>query len=135
MKFITTYKSPNYDLRKSKSIIKYIILHYTAMRSLKETIKLLCDKKSKVSAHYLVTKRGKIYKMVDEKNRAWHAGKSCWKGTKDINSYSIGIELENSGHHINFENYTRIQIYQLISLIKHIKKKYKNIKIWNFRSF
>ena len=124
MKFITSYRSPNYDLRKSKGNIRYIILHYTAMRSLNKTIKLLCDHKSKVSSHYLVSKMGKIYQMVDEKNRAWHAGRGYWRGVKDINSYSIGIELENSGHHINFEAYSEVQTNQLIKLIKYIKKKH-----------
>ena len=92
MKFITTYKSPNYNLRKKNSNIKFIIIHYTAMYSLKETLKHLCDSKSKVSSHYLISKKGRIYALVDNNKRAWHAGHSFWKGIKDINSTSIGIE-------------------------------------------
>ena len=74
------------------------------MYSLKETLKYLCDPKSKVSSHFLVSKKGHIYKLMNEKNRAWHAGTSYWNKIRDLNSYSIGVELENSGHHLNFEN-------------------------------
>ena len=124
MKFITTYKSPNYNLRKKNSNIKFIIIHYTAMYSLKETLKHLCDEKSKVSSHYLISKKGSIYVLVDNNKRAWHAGYSFWKGIKDINSNSIGIELENSGHYLDFEKYNSSQINSLIKLIKYIKLKY-----------
>jgi len=125
MKFITTYKSPNYDLRIKKSKIKFIIIHYTAMYSLKETLKYLCNPKSKVSSHFLVSKKGDIYRLMNEKNRAWHAGLSHWKKIKDVNSYSIGIELENTGHYLNFEKYNIIQIRSLIKLLKNIQLHYK----------
>ena len=60
----------------------------------------LCEKKNKVSSHFLVSKKGEIYYLVDLKKRAWHAGKSYWNGLTDLNSSSIGIEIDNSGHHI-----------------------------------
>ena len=107
MKFINKYQSKNYDLRDNKSDIKYIILHYTAMKSDIEAINHLCDKNNKVSAHFVVSKSGTIYNLVDMNFRAWHAGLSSWKKEKDINSYSIGIELDNSGHHLKFENYKK----------------------------
>ncbi|MBI29280.1 MAG: N-acetylmuramoyl-L-alanine amidase AmiD [Alphaproteobacteria bacterium MarineAlpha5_Bin11] len=128
MKFITKYKSENYDIRVGE--IKFIILHYTAMKSLDETIKHLCEPSSKVSCHYLVTKNGEIYQFISSEKRAWHAGDSYWKAIKDINSLSIGIELENSGHHIDFEEYTSNQIYALMDLIKDLKIQY-NIKKTN----
>ena len=89
--------SPNFDLMKRKSKqIKFIIFHYTGMKSEKKAIQRLTNIKSKVSSHYLISKKGQIYNLVSEKNRAWHAGKSYWKGYKDINSSSIGIELDYS---------------------------------------
>ena len=69
----------------------------------------LIEKKNKVSCHFLINKEGKIFSLVDLKKRAWHAGQSFWKGEKDINSNSIGIELDNTGHYINFERYTKKQ--------------------------
>ena len=121
MKFITTYRSPNYDFRVKKSKIKFIIIHYTAMCSLKETLEHLCSSKSKVSTHFLVSKKGEIYHIVNEENRAWHAGKSYWKKIKDINSYSIGIELENTGHYLSFEKYSNLQIRSLAKLLRYLK--------------
>ena len=125
MKFITTYKSPNYDSRAKKSKIKFIIIHYTAMYSLKETLKYLCNPGSKVSSHFLVSKKGLIFKLINGKNRAWHAGSGYWNNITDLNSYSIGVELENSGHRLNFEKYNNVQIKSLIKLLKYIKSQYK----------
>ena len=124
MKLIYNFKSPNFDRRKPKSKIKYIILHYTAMGSIRETIEHLCNKKSMVSCHYLISKKGKIYRLVNDEKRAWHAGKSNWKNVKDINSHSLGIELQNTGHLLKFENYGKYQIDGLILLLKILKKKY-----------
>ena len=124
MKFINKYKSVNFNLRKKGHKIKYIILHYTAIKSDYKAIQHLIDKKNKVSSHFLINKKGKIFSLVDLKKRAWHAGQSFWKGDKDINSNSIGIELDNTGHYINFEKYTKIQIDSLIKLLHFLKKKY-----------
>ena len=122
MKIIDTYKSPNFDNR-NKHLIKYIILHYTAMTDCFEAIEYLCEKSNKVSSHFLISKTGKIYHLVDIKNRAWHAGKSYWEGIKDLNSSSIGIEIDNSGHFNKFEKYTNLQIKSLSNLLKKLKKK------------
>ena len=124
MKFINKYKSVNFNLRKKGHKIKYIILHYTAIKSDYKAIQHLIDKKNKVSSHFLINKKGKIFSLVDLKKRAWHAGQSFWKGDRDINSNSIGIELDNTGHHINFERYTKNQIDSLIKLLNFLKKKY-----------
>ena len=93
MKYITKYKSPNYNSR-NKSKIKLIIIHYTALNNSKEAISYLCTKENKVSAHYLISQGGLIYYLVNERFRAWHAGQSYWQNIVDINSYSIGIELD-----------------------------------------
>ena len=102
MKLIETYKSPNFNDRGNNTSVKYIILHYTTMTNHLDSIKHMCSTANKVSAHFLVNKKGKIYYLVNVNKRAWHAGESYWKGLTDINSASIGIEMDNSGHHINF---------------------------------
>ena len=129
MKFINSYKSQSYNYRKKNSTIKLIVIHYTAIRSYKEAINYLCDEENKVSCHFLINKSGKIFSLVGETFRAWHAGISKWKKINDINSSSIGIELVNSGHHLDFEEYAVKQINSLAELIKYLKKKYKILPI------
>ena len=114
MKLINKYKSPNYSFRKKPFLIKYVIIHYTAINSYNGAIQYLCNKSNKVSSHFLINKLGDIYYLVNIKYRAWHAGISYWKKEGDINSNSIGIELDNSGHHLNFEKYTSKQISSII---------------------
>ena len=124
MKFIEKYKSPSFDIRKKDSSLNYIIIHYSAIRSYKEALSHLSERKNKVSSHFFINKSGEIFYLVDVINRAWHAGRSYWKGIIDINSESIGIEMDNSGHHYDFENYTPKQINSLIQLLKYISKKF-----------
>ena len=84
------------------------------MQSEGESIKRLTDKKTKVSAHYLINKKGSLVKMVDDNKVAWHAGKSRWKNIKNLNNQSIGIELVNKGHKFGYENFSQKQITKLI---------------------
>tara|TARA_A100000164_G_C21675869_1_gene661910 strand:+ start:58 stop:798 length:741 start_codon:yes stop_codon:yes gene_type:complete len=93
MKYVNKYKSTNYNSRK-KSKIKLIIIHYTALKNTEEAISHLCNSEKKVSSHYLISQNGIIYNLVKDKFRAWHAGQSFWQGNTDINSISIGIELD-----------------------------------------
>lgn len=130
MKLIEYIKSPNFNERKGVHKITYLILHYTAMTTHREAIEYMCEKKNKVSAHFLVSKKGEIYHLVDLNKRAWHAGSSYWKGLTDLNSNSIGIEIDNSGHFKNNENYCYKQIKSLCDLIIKLKKDY-NIKPFN----
>ena len=111
--------------------IKFVIIHYTGMQSEIESIKRLKNPKSKVSCHYLINREGKIIQMVKDKNIAWHAGKSKWKKFKDLNNFSIGIELVNRGHKFGYQNYSKNQINSLLKLCKKLKKKY-SIKKENF---
>ena len=124
MKFIEKYKSPSFDIRKKDSSLNYIIIHYSAIKSYKEALSHLSERKNKVSSHFFINKSGEIFYLVDVINRAWHAGRSYWKGIIDINSESIGIEMDNSGHHYDFENYTPKQINSLIQLLKYISIKF-----------
>ena len=124
MKFNYKYKSPNFNNRKKGSRIEYIIIHYTAMSSDIEALQFLCNKKNRVSSHFLINKSGKIFQLVSLKFRAWHAGISFWKGRRDINSNSIGIEIDYFGSNIENEFYPKIQIFYLGKLLSLLKKKY-----------
>ena len=123
MKFINKYKSLNYDKRCKRLSIKYIIIHYTAMRTDVEAINYLCDKNNQVSSHFLINRIGKIFNLVNVNYRAWHAGKSYWKKERDINSNSIGIEIDNSGYNLDFENYNSLQFKAIVKLLIFLKKK------------
>ena len=122
MKLIHKFKSPNFNKRESKKI-KYLIIHYTALKDCSESLKYLCNRSKKVSSHYLISQQGDIYNLVSEKMRAWHAGISYWKSETDINSASIGIELDYSPNHTN-NTFKKKMIKSLINLIKMLKKKY-----------
>ena len=131
MKILTNF-SPNYSKKnRGKKEITIVIIHYTGMQSEIESIKRLKNPKSKVSCHYLINRKGKIVKMVDDKNVAWHAGKSKWKKLIDLNKNSIGIELVNKGHQFGYQNFSKPQIKSLIWLCKKLKRKY-SIKTENF---
>ena len=131
MKIITNF-SPNYS-KKSRSLkdIKFIIIHYTGMQSEVEAIKRLRKSKSKVSCHYLINRKGKVIRMVDDTYIAWHAGKSRWKNFVNLNKNSLGIELVNKGHQFGYQAFSNQQIKSLISLCKILKKKFA-IKKENF---
>ena len=128
MKLIHNFKSSNFNDRKSNNI-ELIIIHYTALNSASNSLKYLCSKKNKVSSHYLISQTGKIYSLVSEKKRAWHAGHSYWRGNCDINSISIGIELDYSPQDSN-NKFSSSLNSALIFLLKKLIKKYK-IKIEN----
>ncbi len=123
MKYITKYKSPNYNSRKN-SQIKLIIIHYTALKNTEEAISYLCKKENKVSSHYLISQKGIIYNLVNDQFRAWHAGEAFWQGFKDINSISIGIELDYNPYGKN-NKFSSKMISELKDLIIKIQKKYK----------
>jgi N-acetylmuramoyl-L-alanine amidase len=123
---VNIFQSPNYSIKnRSKKDIKFIVIHYTGMQSVRACIKRLTSIKSKVSTHYLIDRKGKIISMVDDKNTAWHAGRSKWKNFTNLNRHSIGIELVNKGHQFGYENFSKKQISKLILLCKFLIKKYK----------
>jgi len=123
---IKKYYSPNFDRKKrSNKTIKLIVIHYTGMQSERDSLKRLCNPNSKVSSHFLINRKGKIYRLVQDNQIAWHAGKSYWKKYKNINQNSIGIELVNKGHRLGYENFKRRQIDSLIKICRILIKKYK----------
>ncbi|MFL4472047.1 N-acetylmuramoyl-L-alanine amidase [Tateyamaria armeniaca] len=89
--------SPNCGPRRDGLIPRFVVLHYTAMKSAEAAIARLCDPTHEVSAHYVICKTGRVSQLVSEGLRAWHAGAGEWHGLRDINSRSIGIELDNDG--------------------------------------
>ncbi len=91
------HPSPNCGPRRDGLIPRYVVIHHTAMSSAKAAIGRLCDPTTDVSAHYVICKTGRITQLVGEGLRAWHAGAGEWHGLSDINSRSIGIELDNDG--------------------------------------
>src|SRR5688572_13901010 len=88
--------SPNFDARDAD--VSMIVLHYTGMESAQAALDRMTDPAAEVSAHYMVDEDGTIHRLVAEDRRAWHAGKSHWRGLANINAISIGIELVNPGH-------------------------------------
>ena len=120
---IEKHPSPNFGERVNGGHIDKIILHYTGMKNTKQSLARMCDPNSAVSAHYLIGEDGEIYQIVKETNRAWHAGISCWAGQTDINSHSIGIEMQNPGHELGYKKFTEEQMDGLVSLTKDIFKR------------
>ena len=106
----------NFNLRKPN----FIIIHHTAQDSLRQTLKTFTIKESKVSAHYVIGQDGKVVHMLNDYLRAWHAGNSSWGRNTDINSASIGIELDNDGS----EAFSELQINSLLALLTKLKKDY-----------
>ncbi|MFV1591342.1 N-acetylmuramoyl-L-alanine amidase [Phaeobacter sp. JH20_36] len=93
------HPSPNFTARRHDLTPHLVVLHYTAMDSAEAALERLCDPRYEVSAHYLIAADGRLWQMVREADRAWHAGAGEWCGQEDINSRSIGIELDNRGDH------------------------------------
>jgi N-acetylmuramoyl-L-alanine amidase len=113
-------RSPNFQPRPAGSPVDMLVLHYTGMQSAEAALARLCDRAAEVSAHYLIDEAGGVAQLVAEENRAWHAGKSSWRGNADVNSRSIGIELVNPGHEFGYRPFPDRQIAALITLAKAI---------------
>jgi N-acetylmuramoyl-L-alanine amidase len=118
--------SINFNTKKrSRSKIKYLIYHYTGMKSESAAIKRLTNINSKVSCHYFIKFNGDILRIVPDLYVAWHAGISSWKKDVSLNSNSIGIEISNPGHDYGYRNFNNKQIISILSLSKILKRKYK----------
>lgn len=114
--------SPNWNERQLP--ISMVVLHYTGMRSAADALERMCDPKAEVSAHYMIDEDGTVTRLVDEEKRAWHAGRSYWRGITDINSASVGIEMVNPGHEWGYRPFTEAQMDALIPLLAEIKVRH-----------
>jgi N-acetylmuramoyl-L-alanine amidase len=117
--------SPNVEPRKNGRTVDSLILHYTGMDDSERACEWLCNTQSGVSCHYLVDEQGGITQMVDEEMRAWHAGVSHWRGETDINSCSIGIEIQNAGHGGGLPDFPLIQMEAVIALSQDIVMRHR----------
>lgn len=114
--------SPNHGERLLP--ISMIVLHYTGMESGAAALARLRDPDAQVSAHYLIEEDGRIFRLVAEERRAWHAGRAHWRGISDVNSASIGIEIVNPGHAFGYRPFTPEQMSALIPLVADIKARH-----------
>lgn len=123
---ITRNYSPNFSTPKRlKKNIKYIIIHYTGMKNESLALKRLTEYKSKVSAHYFIKKNGKILNLVPDLYEAWHAGKSYWRNIQSLNRYSIGVEIQNSGHENFYEKFSNKQMNSVKKLLRFLMTRYR----------
>lgn len=107
----------NFGLRKPD----FVIIHHTAQNSCDQTLQTFTLPRTQVSAHYVICKDGTVHHILNDYLRAWHAGNSSWGNNKDINSSSIGIELDNNG----FEPFPAAQINSLLTLLDTLKQRYR----------
>lgn len=121
---IISRPSPNFDNRPDGAKVENIILHYTDMDSAEAALSRLCEIESKVSAHYLVAEDGRIFQMVADDKRAWHAGESHWRGINGINANSIGIEIANQGHAGGLPEFPSAQMDSVLALCAALKEKH-----------
>lgn len=136
---VIAHASPNFDARQRP--VDLVVLHYTGMASLDSALKRLCDPAplaghypgpwqasdidpetalSRVSAHYVVARDGRVFQLVDEEQRAWHAGLSFWRGLEGVNHNAIGIEIENGGHDFGLPTFPAAQIEAVAGLVGDI---------------
>jgi N-acetylmuramoyl-L-alanine amidase len=116
--------SPNHGERRNFLRADSIVLHYTGMTSAEAAIALLRDPAAEVSSHYVVEESGRIVQLVPEARRAWHAGLSCWRGERDMNSASIGVEICNPGHDGGSPPFPDCQIEAVIALCRDMTARF-----------
>jgi N-acetylmuramoyl-L-alanine amidase len=112
--------SPNHDERAPGARVELLIVHYTGMPSAEGARARLCDAAAKVSSHYMIEEDGRVYRLVAEDRRAWHAGAGGWRGQDDVNSRSIGVELVNPGHEHGYRPFPPAQMAAFVALARGI---------------
>jgi len=115
--------SPNFDARRAPPDM--IVLHYTGMQTGEAAIARLRDPDAKVSAHYVVEEDGRVFHLVPEERRAWHAGRSFWKGELDCNAVSIGVEIVNPGHEFGYRPFPDVQVEAVTALLHDIRTRWE----------
>lgn len=121
---IISWPSPNFGPRRGGARPDLVVLHYTAMLTAEAALARLCDPAAEVSAHYLIAEDGRIWTLVPEAERAWHAGAGAWGGVGDVNSRSIGIELANAGPLDGFPPFSHPQMHALEALLGGIRDRW-----------
>ncbi len=114
--------SPNFDARTAPPDM--IILHYTGMQTGEAALARLRDPVAKVSSHYMVEEDGRVFALVPETRRAWHAGVSFWKGETGLNGVSIGVEIVNPGHEWGYRPFPDAQIDSVLALLADIRGRW-----------
>jgi N-acetylmuramoyl-L-alanine amidase len=115
--------SPNFDDR-GNAPVTMLVLHYTGMESADAALQRLTDAEAKVSSHYMLAEDGTCFRLVPEEKRAWHAGRSYWRGTTNVNAASIGIEIVNPGHELGYRPFTDAQMDVLLPLVAEIVRRH-----------
>jgi N-acetylmuramoyl-L-alanine amidase len=115
--------SPNFNERDQP--VSIAVLHYTGMQSGEAALERLRDPEAGVSCHYLIMEDGQVVRMVPEEKRAWHAGRSWWRGIRNVNGASIGIEIVNPGHEYGYRPFTREQMESLVPLLAGIVQRHQ----------
>ena len=118
------HPSPNFEPRRGAGVPTILLLHYTGVESAAKAIDWLSRVESKVSAHYVLDEAGFLTQLVREDQRAWHAGHAVWAGETDINSISIGIEVQNPGHEFGYPDFPEPQLRALEALCRDIIGRY-----------
>ena len=121
MEFIEA-PSPNFDARTAPPDL--LVLHYTGMATGEAALERLRDPEARVSSHYLVEEDGRVFRLVPEERRAWHAGVSFWQGERNCNATSIGIEIVNPGHEFGYRPFPKVQIDKVIALVGDIRSRW-----------
>jgi N-acetylmuramoyl-L-alanine amidase len=119
------HASPNVGERRGGLAANILVMHYTGMASAAKAIDWLSRPESKVSSHYVIDEAGRITQMVPERLRAWHAGVAHWCGESDINSASIGIEIQNPGHEDGYHPFPRAQMRAVRDLALDITARHQ----------
>ncbi len=104
------YQSPNHDARPDGAAIDMVVLHYSGMETADAALARLCVPAAWLSAHYRIAEAGAVRRLVAEERRAWHAGAAWWRGARDVNGRSLGIELVNPGHEFGYRPFAEAQM-------------------------
>ena len=115
--------SPNHNDRRGRAP-DLLVLHYTGMASAAAALERLCDPAAEVSAHYLVEEDGRVWQLVPDERRAWHAGRALWAGEDDVNARSLGVEIVNPGHEFGYRDFPPEQIEAVILLCRDLVRRH-----------
>ncbi len=119
----TERASPNWNERGGQAP-DLLLLHYTGMTTAQAALERLCDPAAEVSAHWLVEEDGRVWRLVPEEKRAWHAGRSHWAGASDLNARSVGIEIVNPGHEFGYRAFPPAQIAAVTELCRGVLQRW-----------